>query len=900
MANQKGQITIFFSTTILMLLTFLAFIINIGVFVKAKINLQNATDAAAYAGASVQARQLTNIAYLNWEMRNVYKEWMFKYYVLGGLGLNDVSSGPSGATVNFRMESFSTNNSPNKDSYNFPSVCIDFAGASSVGICTKYVTPGLPRIDPQNVIGIDEATNAFVDTLSAEKAKDCSERSRINFLANSVWAYNVIGSDDTGNTFADIAPEIGINRSGAFPKAFELALRIRNLESQVNKRPNQRGVCSQQSQGVNCVTEISSLLQNQPSPSQERIYKAFFSGFRNLGGREDTQMKTSFTLTEIPPQPFTDEATNSLSTLLIPSSAPEAKTKFYLDLKLMPINIATFYTAFNSTSEENAFLQNAIQANADAQCTATKIGLPIPGYPLGFIKNPDVLTYYAVRGQTKFFGLFNPFLEEITLTTFSAAKPFGGRIGPPLFDVTRDSNRVFPRPAPSIKSGGYISSLDTTNLRRPDGSSIAEGEYAAGTPLPINFSDNQFWIKDSTGAIGGFITGQEIFFGIPNLVYDYPIPDAIFQKDSYLADNGLEIQQIIPEPVGSTDPLPGTEPRAGLYNNQIYEKLRTKLRNIGGTVTVDDINDGFLISKSATLYDFANYLVPSPEDLNREQEIDSFGAIGGVSDRTIQDAQGDNYKLYPLQLYGPIFATSTADSIYPDSGVAISVLDEYLNNQEQALEKYISSLNLVADAIFDSNISSSTGQNLGEEAAKTISDLDNATFRTGTEEQVREGKPTCNSIAGKFAIFYNDDTELATTDGPCLKSLRESLREFFTNGGEVLGEYYQSEYTIKEDLESRIFTGYRPGQNHDSVRNDGTVTNVFSNRREKMFRNYYSTKFIPLNSLQGSGFYSASGGSSRAILSEGSQTAGPGAQRQRFANPLNIQAIGETLENIQF
>ena len=93
--NARGQMTIFFATTILALITFIAFIINIGIFVKAKINLQNAVDAAAFAGASVQARQLSNISYLNWEMRNVYKEWMFKNYVLGNLSLDEIS-GPSG------------------------------------------------------------------------------------------------------------------------------------------------------------------------------------------------------------------------------------------------------------------------------------------------------------------------------------------------------------------------------------------------------------------------------------------------------------------------------------------------------------------------------------------------------------------------------------------------------------------------------------------------------------------------------------------------------------------------------------------------------------------------------------------------------------------------------------
>ena len=110
---QNGQVTIFFASTILVFITFIAFIVNIGLFVKAKINLQNSVDAAAWAGAAVQSRQLTNIAYVNWEMRNTYKEWMFKYYVLGNLSNKDIKNGVAGTTTNFRMEA----SSGGKDSY---------------------------------------------------------------------------------------------------------------------------------------------------------------------------------------------------------------------------------------------------------------------------------------------------------------------------------------------------------------------------------------------------------------------------------------------------------------------------------------------------------------------------------------------------------------------------------------------------------------------------------------------------------------------------------------------------------------------------------------------------------------------------------------------------------------
>jgi Flp pilus assembly protein TadG len=136
--GQDGQISIFFSASLVVLITIVAFVINIGLFVKAKINLQNATDAAAFSGAAVQARQLTTIAHLNWEMRNIYKEWMFKYYVVGNLNVKDVED-PSSATndtISFRLRPTTDvlNNITYNDPYNFPSVCIHLAG-SQTNLC---------------------------------------------------------------------------------------------------------------------------------------------------------------------------------------------------------------------------------------------------------------------------------------------------------------------------------------------------------------------------------------------------------------------------------------------------------------------------------------------------------------------------------------------------------------------------------------------------------------------------------------------------------------------------------------------------------------------------------------------------------------------------------------------
>jgi hypothetical protein len=296
--NAKGQISIFFATTVLILITFIAFIVNIGIFVKAKMNLQNAVDASAYAGASVQARQLTNIAYLNWEMRNVYKEWLFKQYILGNLNLDDVTNGASG-TTDLRMAPYSSGTADVQDGYNIPSICVDYEASGNVTSCAKAMVPGLPRFSSTNVLGLEETMDTFMDAIGGEKAKNCADRTNINYLTAFTWAFNIL---EANTTSTQRAPDVLTDRPGAFPRALELAFRIRQLEAQVNKKPYDQGVCI--GTGVSCGGgDINSLIAGDLTPSNERVYKAFYSGFRNLGstncdGEGADELKCFYTLTE--------------------------------------------------------------------------------------------------------------------------------------------------------------------------------------------------------------------------------------------------------------------------------------------------------------------------------------------------------------------------------------------------------------------------------------------------------------------------------------------------------------------------------------------------------------------------------------------------------------------------
>src|SRR3954470_24766954 len=92
----RGQVSVVIAMMTLTFMLFFTFVVNTGMLVNAKINLQNAADLAAYAGAAVQARQLNQISFLNYEMRRQYKKLIFRYYVIGNLS-QDSFPRPTGA-----------------------------------------------------------------------------------------------------------------------------------------------------------------------------------------------------------------------------------------------------------------------------------------------------------------------------------------------------------------------------------------------------------------------------------------------------------------------------------------------------------------------------------------------------------------------------------------------------------------------------------------------------------------------------------------------------------------------------------------------------------------------------------------------------------------------------------
>lgn len=101
--NKKGQMAVFIVLIFQVLFVLFAMVINIGLIVHDKINLQNSVDLAAYYAAQRQAESLNVIAHQNYQIRQAWKLLSWRYFVLGTSSMRDKPSSmrdkPSGSRL---------------------------------------------------------------------------------------------------------------------------------------------------------------------------------------------------------------------------------------------------------------------------------------------------------------------------------------------------------------------------------------------------------------------------------------------------------------------------------------------------------------------------------------------------------------------------------------------------------------------------------------------------------------------------------------------------------------------------------------------------------------------------------------------------------------------------------
>lgn len=397
----KGQISILIVFSLIPMLTLFAFAVNVGVLVNAKINLQNAADLAAYAGAATQARQMTNISFLNYQMRQAYKKFIFRYYVLGNLSL---SCFPRGGQAPARCNQAPFNgpkmiwkNPGNQGFPGMPSVCITLSPDSNpcqLGDTVPVVRPPscIPFVDPS----CDALTQAATQIANIQLLS-CNANSTINTEVLLHWLYS---TDEKGDAAGQPALAGLIDDIGVVPETFLLHERAQTVSRLINEPPQEVTSAS-----------LRRMEGDADPPRFERSILAFKTAVNNLnvgteGGPNSggNFLGESITMKE-----------------LIPTSG-----MFEIQRVSAHIDTALTFLDGGSTGPNGPTGCNLNLSLVKAE--------PIVGVNV----SEKSYVYYAIKLQANAALMFNPFpfgsnpAPSIQLTAYAAAAPFGSRIGPRL------------------------------------------------------------------------------------------------------------------------------------------------------------------------------------------------------------------------------------------------------------------------------------------------------------------------------------------------------------------------------------------------------------------------------------------------------------------------------------
>lgn len=389
---------IFFALIFQVLFVLFAMVINVGLLVHHKINLQNSADLAAYYGAMKQAEMMNAIGHVNYQIRQGWKLLVWRYRVLGQGG-DTINTPPYRHDLDKQLADaderpLDTLPAIVRDATVASNFCITYAPFLQVpeneNICKDTLVRTQPRINlfraPPVVagfIGITGVARLFASNALARINELAKESGEMNWamLARFVTSFNFDQADrkqlinhlarglskasDDFNELNGDSARIGVLNT--LKKNLTIANRDSFAEAKfqlINGLGNEK-----------CGAGTVSQFEPPKWLSEIKIVPAFFV-LDNVPGGGNIQRKVILLTREVLPEnrPKMDEEIQVLKDYVDPLAAP-----------------------YNSS--------------------------------LGFEKNPWCMAYVGVSVESAPRIPFSP-LGEVTMKAVAFAKPFGGRIGP--------------------------------------------------------------------------------------------------------------------------------------------------------------------------------------------------------------------------------------------------------------------------------------------------------------------------------------------------------------------------------------------------------------------------------------------------------------------------------------
>jgi hypothetical protein len=199
--NSKGQVALFVALIFQVLFVFFAMIVNVGLLVHHKINLQNSVDLAAYYGAMKQAEMLNAIGHVNYQIRQSFKLLTFRYQQLGSAGT--VASGRHPYMMTGSATGVVTREDDSKVLPYDTAFCIPYAPFDLVNQNESYCKtdqtmvvplPGVPSFGASNQWSGFQANVIQLATVLQQQAQNyCAKTMGMNWLqlARFIVAYKM-------------------------------------------------------------------------------------------------------------------------------------------------------------------------------------------------------------------------------------------------------------------------------------------------------------------------------------------------------------------------------------------------------------------------------------------------------------------------------------------------------------------------------------------------------------------------------------------------------------------------------------------------------------------------------------------------------------------------------------
>ncbi|MBI2026921.1 MAG: hypothetical protein HYS98_03825 [Deltaproteobacteria bacterium] len=382
MTKQSGQVAILVLIIFTFLFLLFAMVINVGMTVHHKINLQNAADMAAYAGAAEQARILTTIGWKNFELRKNLKEMIYFLWVQHSAfnpGFPKNQNEAVGALPRNWIPAVCL-----EDHFNRKAGSKDFGHTGYEAVCRNIKIP--PLIQPAFLWGPIGAWQSIVfQDLSLQREEQCLKYND----------YNKAHAREDVKIYTD-------NSQAIYKQISDLALAL-NKEAQDTEMQVYNHQDFETRIPIEWLTHMmdqSGLTLSVPPLPKDIGVIARLTALKNLS---QPNRMGNFRFVPVHPQ----------GTMSDPMNGP------YIKLAPMEKNFVFPHINFDYRSSGN---QSTCQMQYNFE--------HMPAFKIGVRKIKDHNTYYAVRLASEPWLPFLPGALKPKLEAYAAAKPFGGRIGP--------------------------------------------------------------------------------------------------------------------------------------------------------------------------------------------------------------------------------------------------------------------------------------------------------------------------------------------------------------------------------------------------------------------------------------------------------------------------------------